>query len=523
MAYDKNIKQKAIAFINSGAPMTEIAKELNISRFTILKWKKEQAKEQQNTKETTQNLKKQLAILSKRKPTEAVARKIAMISKAIAAQERVETKEEKAKTPKPLIALSVEGGGLRDKAIKEASLYGYQKEFFVDAAQFRTTLKSRQIGFSYVSALDALCAANDNARNQLFLSASEEQALILMSYLTFWANKFGVTFKKDKDGEKVLPNGAVIKALAHNFRTVQGFTGDIWMDEFAWYPNPKKIWHAFVPSIGAIQGRLTILSTPFEEESLFHKIWSDESKYYMFSRHRVDIYKAMEDGLKFDLQIMQDLFDADTWASAYECQFIDDESALFSIALIKSCVDATANYYIPPSLSPLIAGYDVGRLKDKSSLGALEPQDGGKYNLAVMDVLRKASFEEQKTHLKSFMNTNVFARLRIDKTGIGMNLAEDMASKYKSRAQGVYFTATQKEAMSLNLKKMFEDKLIKIPNDPLLIADIHAIKRKAGAKGFLYDADRNEHGHADRYWALALAASHAEILRAKRKGRAWIV
>jgi hypothetical protein len=57
----------------------------------------------------------------------------------------------------------------------------------------------------------------------------------------------------------------------------------------------------------------------------------------------------------------------------------------------------------------------------------------------------------------------------------------------------------------------------------LLIADIHAIKRKAGAKGFLYDADRNEHGHADRYWALALAASHAEVLRVKRGGRAYII
>jgi phage FluMu gp28-like protein len=140
-----------------------------------------------------------------------------------------------------------------------------------------------------------------------------------------------------------------------------------------------------------------------------------------------------------------------------------------------------------------------------------------------MDVLRKAGFNEQRLHIRSFMNANVFARLRMDKTGIGMNLVEDVIREYKSRVQGVYFTAVQKEAMSLNLKKMFEDKIIAIPNDPLLIADIHAIKRKAGAKGFLYDADRNEHGHADRYWALALAASHAEVLRVKRGNRAWVI
>jgi phage FluMu gp28-like protein len=488
----------------------------------VQRWKKLQTQEEQDTKKTIRNLKRQLAVLSRRNPTEAVSRKIAMISKAIASQERIEIKEEKAKTPKPYIALYREGS-LRERALKEASLYAYQHAFFLDEAQFRLVLKSRQIGFSFVAALDALCAAHDNARNQLFLSASEEQALILMSYLTFWANKFGVTFKKDSDYSKTLHNGAVIKVLAHNFRTVQGFTGDIWMDEFAWYPNPKRIWHAFVPSIGAIKGRLTILSTPFEEESLFHNLYADEAKYYMFNRHRVDIYRAMQDGLEFDLQIMRDLFDADTWASAYECQFIDDESAFLPISLIKSCVDAQAHYYTPHHLSPLIAGYDIGRLKHLSALAALNQKEGGRYDLAIMDVLRKASFDEQKLHLRSFMNTNVFARLRLDKTGIGMNLTENMQKEYKSRVGGVYFTSVVKEAMSLNLKKMLEDKIITLPNDPLLIADMHAIKRKAGAKGFLYDADKNEHGHADRYWALALAASHVEILGHKRGGRAYIV
>ena len=59
-------------------------------------------------------------------------------------------------------------------------------------------------------------------------------------------------------------------------------------------------------------------------------------------------------------------------------------------------------------------------------------------------------------------------------------------------------------------------------NDPALIADLHAIKRKAGAKSFIYDSDRNEHGHADRFWALALALSYFEKVRDKR-GKAYII
>ena len=111
---------------------------------------------------------------------------------------------------------------------------------------------------------------------------------------------------------------------------------------------------------------------------------------------------------------------------------------------------------------------------------------------------------------------------KIDKTGIGMSVAEKVKRRFPSRAQGVYFTQSSKEAMALNLKKHFEDKTIVIPNDPALIADLHAIKRKAGAKSFTYDSDRNEHGHADRFWALALALSYFEKVR-DRRGKAYII
>ncbi|EGK8178153.1 hypothetical protein IO427_001783, partial [Campylobacter fetus] len=359
-------------------------------------------------------------------------------------------------------------------------------------------------------------------RDQLFLSASEEQALILMRYMRHWAKEYGISFKKDSEHEVVLENGAYIKSFANNFRTVQGFAGDIWMDEFAWYPNPKRIWHAFVPSIGAIKGRLTILSTPFEERSLFHQIYSDKTKFHMFKRFCVSIYKAIEDGLDFDLETMRDLFDTDTWASAYECQFVDDESSLLSISLIKSCVDNKAHYFTPKSSECIYAGYDVGRVSDRSTLAGVVLENGV-YKTALMDILAKARFEEQKEHLTSFLKTYPISVLKIDKTGIGMNLAENMHDKFKSRVSGVWFSNTRKEEMALNLKKAFEDKLIKIPNDPLLIADIHAIKRTIGAKSFKYDAKRNEYGHADRFWALALALSHIGVVRAKKSGGAIII
>lgn len=429
-----------------------------------------------------------------------------------------EKKKKQREKPRPLVTMNADYESLKQRALEKGALYEYQKAFLNDNSQFRIVLKSRQIGFSYVSSLDALLGAVAG-RNQLFLSASEEQARILMNYLQIWAEKLQVSFNKDSDFEKSLDNGAVIRVMAHNFRTVQGFTGDIWMDEFAWYPNQKRIWHAFVPSIGAVKGRLTILSTPFEEHSLFHELFSNELKYYMFSRHKVNIYKAIDDGLDFDLETMKALFDADTWASAYECEFVDDENALLSVELIKSCVKDYRVSNVAKNI-PQYAGYDVGRTKDRSAHISIY-DEGGIKKLCVLDVLAKATFQNQEQNLSNFLKFNPLAMLKIDRTGIGMSMAEKLRSAFPSRVSGVYFTAANKEAMALNLKKHFEDKTIALPNDPALISDLHAVKRKAGAKSFLYDSDRNAYGHADRFWALALALSYFEKVREK-KGKAWV-
>jgi len=298
------------------------------------------------------------------------------------------------------------------------------------------------------------------------------------------------------------------------------------MDEFAWYANPKRIWAAFVPSIGTIKGRLTIMSTPFEAAGMFHDLFHNEKRFSMFERYKITIHDAIKDGLEFDLPTMQALFDADTWALMYECQFADDETAFYPISLIKGCVHYGHALYTPKPTAPLYAGYDVGRVRDMSVLTALEP-DMDKFRLAVMDVYAKATFEEQENSIAAFLRGWKHSRIRIDKTGIGMNLAEKMGTRFRERAQGVYFTAIQKESMALNFRKLLEDKRLVLPNDPALIADIHSIKRRAGQKSFLYDSDRNEYGHADRFWSVALAASHAPILcqtgmKGGAGGGAWI-
>ncbi len=519
---EKAVKDRAIRLLKAGYTITDIVEETGISRFTLGNWKKKYVGEDA----TVSDIKKQIAALASGKQSEASARKIAMLTKSLARLEAKDNKDKKEKIkPKPaqLVVMQEMTRMLKAQmAEAEYGLYPYQRKFMADDSRFRVWLKSRQIGATYGCSGECLAEAMGGL-DQLIISASEEQALKWSSEIKKHAEKLGIALG-GSESKITTPAGTTIYIFANNFRTIQGFSGSVWLDEFAWYTNPKRIWEAFIPSItsvkaGESKARITILSTPFEENSLFHKLITDTEKYYMFSRHTTTIHEAVADGLDVDVETLRDLFDADSWAMMYECIFVDDESALLPISLIKSCVNASLKMGAQ-STEALRAGYDIGRKIDLSVLAAFAQREIGdkmKFTMTHLDAYRKASFDAQKMAINTFLNYFTESMLRIDATGIGAMLAEKAHKKYKKRAVEVLFTQASKETMALNLKKAFEDGLIVIPNDPLLIADLHAIKRKAGARGFIYDADRNEHGHADRFWACALALSHENFVGNNKK------
>jgi phage FluMu gp28-like protein len=75
----------------------------------------------------------------------------------------------------------------------------------------------------------------------------------------------------------------------------------------------------------------------------------------------------------------------------------------------------------------------------------------------------------------------------------------------------VLFTAPVKQDLSVALKQKFEDRLIRIPVDKAIRESHHAVRKIMTSAGNpRFDADRSEVGHADEYWAHALAV-HAAI------------
>jgi phage FluMu gp28-like protein len=159
----------------------------------------------------------------------------------------------------------------------------------------------------------------------------------------------------------------------------------------------------------------------------------------------------------------------------------------------------------------LYIGIDIGRKHDATVLCALALQDGVFIN-AMMQVQRNKTFAEQSGMIQKLLSLPRARKCCIDATGIGAGIAEEAELKFGRKVEQTVFSSKTKEELAYNLKRAIEGRAILLPNDALLIADLHSIKRgytrTASAR---LEADRGKtDGNGDRFWALALALRAAK-------------
>src|SRR6218665_3970074 len=103
--------------------------------------------------------------------------------------------------------------------IRTELFYDYQHKWFDNKSQrTRFILKSRQIGATYYFAWEAFEDAILTGDNQIFLSASKNQAEIFKAYIIGFARKY---FDLDLKGTDciTLSNGAELRFVSTNGRT----------------------------------------------------------------------------------------------------------------------------------------------------------------------------------------------------------------------------------------------------------------------------------------------------------------
>lgn len=403
-------------------------------------------------------------------------------------------------------------------------LYQYQKNWIADDSRFKIALKGRQTGFSFGVALEVVFDAIKRKTLWVLLSRGERQSKELMEKVQMHARAVGCVcnvlesdFVIDKSSYKmlelVLPNGSKIIALPANPDTARGFSGNVVLDEFAFHQDSRKIWTALYPTI--TRGyKIRVISTPNGKSGKFYDLWSAGGRW---SKHKVDIYKAVADGLPISIdELREGCDDEDDWLQEYCCEFLDEASAFLSYELLAGCENEDqTSILLPEFFKPsgdLFLGLDIGRKKDLSVIWLWEKLGDVFYTRAVQE-MSKMKFRKQREILYSYLSLPNLRRACIDCTGIGANLAEDAQEDFGSfKVEQVTFTGASKEEMAVHMKNIFEDKQARIPIEKAIRNDLHSVKKLTTAAGNVrYDADRNENGHADRFWAAALGLHAGQV------------
>lgn len=230
------------------------------------------------------------------------------------------------------------------------------------------------------------------------------------------------------------------------------------------------------------------------------------------------VQSSDHDDKVYNLEVAEDNSYLAELRAVHNCLYVDETHSFFPYSLIIPCTKDVSDgeygdleFWHDPSdagevSGRLVAGYDVGRHRDLSELAIFEESEGRpKYRCRMLKTFDRVPFAEQEAYLRHLLDVLPIGRISIDATGIGMQLAENLSRDYP-QAQADTFTAKNKELWCNDFKIHLQRRDIVLPSDRDLVSQIHSIRKKITASGATqFEAENTGRGHADRFWACALA------------------
>ena len=345
-------------------------------------------------------------------------------------------------------------------------------------------------------------------------------------------------------------------------RPPRGKNGDVCLDEFAIYlPRLSKEIYTAASFCTLRRGCIEVGSTPLGTIGKFYEICTNKQEFSDFDHYFIPWWYAkvmckdvraavkearemstMERVEKFGTSRLIALFNNSTledFQQECECTFVDSASSYISLELIYANTPGRRDEDVPLNIeddetyfnakrnvevkicsdpdelvlsynpeihgSPLFMGMDIGIVHDATAFYIIGMYEGRKKSVLRLE-MRSATFDKQKDTFRKLMKQLPIFRACIDMTGIGQQLTREMKTEFGEKVEGVLFTMQSKEVLAMNVKTGLERREFMLENDREFHSQIHSIKRTPTAGGnFRYDAERNEKGHADSFWAWALA------------------
>lgn len=429
----------------------------------------------------------------------------------------------------------------------------YQIAFLQNRSRFRWVTKSRQVGFSFLFALEALARCHlrekhtavfvsynlDDAREKILIARQVHEELPL-AYQKRLAvdSKIELAFESNTAGKRLS------RIISNPSKAPRGKKGDVYLDELAHYVNDREVYRGSTALILRSHGQLTGCSTPLGRRGIFWEIASEELRQYPHhTRQQVpwwlcrffcrDVHRAAEEApdmsteervTRFGRQAIVEQLDSlpmEDFQQEFECNYVDESFSFYPYELILPCTHAAHVLYndftdIPEPEGRIVAGFDIGRTHDRSELAVFE-ENKGQFTGRLLRSYDRVPFAEQEADLRRMLEHLPVARLSIDRSGIGMNLAENLSRDYP-QVVAEAFSNESKERWATDFKILLQRRDVALPRQRELVSQIHSIKRRVLPSGKIsFDADKTARGHADRYWAVALACQKERGNAPKRR------
>lgn len=433
-------------------------------------------------------------------------------------------------------------------------LLPYQEAWRRDANPMKIWEKSRRIGATYAEANDVVFTRLGGRKvDYWFTSADESAAYEFAEYNRFWlsvAHAVADSFEEDIEDPVTgktarafcvrFPNGARMTAMTSNPRRFRSKGGDVGLDEYAYHDKPGAMYDA-AEACTMWGGWLRILSTHNGEGSEFNKFCQMGHRHARgeakpsdipFSILRVTLPDAVRQGLverinevagteytreEFLKERRSRCRNLDQWNQEYMAIPSTDTTAWLPYELIEGCEDDKAGNAAFAGDGQRYIGMDVGETTDLTTVWTLERVGDVLWTRELVVFTDEPLSVKQDALIARIKHPRV-VRACIDGTGVGAQIAQ--AAARTGKGESVKFSLSVKDELASPLRGLFEDKRIRIPGSAEIREDLHAVRMTRTASGNIrFDAERSQAGHADRFWALALACHAAKTAV---RGHLWV-
>ena len=417
-----------------------------------------------------------------------------------------------------------------------ATLLPYQTAWVRDPAPFKVCEKSRRIGMSWCESYDAVLHAGGDRGDVYYQSYAKDMTTGFVSDCADWAERLQIA--ADAAGEVLIDLGDKRSHPAYRLpmasgRQIVAMTSAPRAFRSKGRPGDRAVIDeaAFVDDLGEVLkaamafriwgGEVRVLSTHNGDGSPFAALVEDAREgRSAASLHTVTFADAVAKGLHARIRETgaTDLEEAE-WVAAIRAEYgsgaaeeldcVPSSGGGSWIAWedIRRCERADAGDPALAAGGDTVLAVDVARRGDLWVLVAAE-RVGDVVWIREIVARRNIPFAEQRAIVADAVRRYRPRAVAVDQTGMGEAFVEQLQDVHGSVVEGVLLTGPRRLDCATALREQFEDARVRIPADEALRADLHSVKREAGAAGaaprLVVSGDTD--GHADRFWAMALAA-----------------